>query len=184
MNRALRHLLPALLSVASVLVPVPVTAAPSRTHATAVSHHSLRDLRGGSLTLAAFNGHVVVLNFWASWCGPCRKELPRLAALDAELSKLGGRVVAISIDADVRNAADFATRHAPGMALFHDGPDGLVRSLDVPALPYTYVLDRDGRVVWSGGGADKSTLLTIAEQARRLASAPEVAARSVEGSAR
>jgi thiol-disulfide isomerase/thioredoxin len=150
----------------------------------AVASHPLRQLGGGDLSLPALRGGVVVLNFWASWCGPCRKELPQLAALDRELARQGGRVVAVSIDEDVRNAASFATRHAGGMTVYHDGPAGLVRTLDVPALPYTIVLDRDGSVAWSGGGADAATLQRIADTARRLSSARSIASESTEGASR
>jgi thiol-disulfide isomerase/thioredoxin len=163
-------------SAASALTPARVAAA--------VADHPIRSLAGGTLSLSSLRGQVVVLNFWASWCGPCRKELPRLAALDAELAKSGGRVVAVSIDVDARNAADFATRHAPGMTMYQDGPDGLVRTLDVPALPFTLVLDRDGNVAWSGGGADEATLSTIGVTARRLTVARAMATGSTEGTPR
>ena len=134
--------------------------------------------------LPSLKGQVVVLNFWASWCGPCRNELPRLAALNTELAKSGGRVVAVSVDSDARNAADFATRHAPGMTLYLDGPNGLVRALDLPALPFTLVLDRDGNVVWGGGGADEATLATIGNTARRLTAVRALATESTEGTPR
>jgi thiol-disulfide isomerase/thioredoxin len=162
----------------------PASASTPARVAAAVAEHPIRNLAGGTLSLSSLKGQVVVLNFWASWCGPCRKELPRLAVLDAELAKVGGRVVAVSIDADARNAADFATRHAPGMTLYQDGPDGLVRTLDVPALPFTLVLDRDGSVVWSGGGADEATLATIGTTARRLTAARAMATESTEGTPR
>lgn len=173
--------------VAPALLPATTGAAPALTAArvaAAVAEHSVRSFDGGTLPLASLRGQVVVLNFWASWCGPCRKELPRLAALDAELAKRGGRVVAVSIDADARNAADFARRHAPGLIVYQDGPDGLVRTLDVPALPYTIVIDRDGSVAWSGGGADGATLATIETNARRLAAARAMATESTEGTPR
>ena len=150
----------------------------------AVAAHPVRQLGGGELSLPSLRGSVVVLNFWASWCGPCRKELPQLAALDRELARQGGRVVAVSIDEDVRNAASFALRNAAGMTVFHDGPAGLVRTLDLPALPYTIVLDRDGMVAWSGGGADAATLRHITDTARRLVAARAIASESTEGASR
>ena len=171
---------PPALSAPASAVSAPTTARV----AAALTGHPVKGLNGGTLLLSSLRGQVVVLNFWASWCGPCRNELPRLAALDAELSKLGGRVVEVSIDADPRNAAAFATRHAAGMTLYHDGPDGLVRTLDLPALPFTLVLDRDGNVAWSGGGADEATLATIGQAARRLTATRTLATESTEGTPR
>jgi thiol-disulfide isomerase/thioredoxin len=118
----------------------------------------------------------VVVNFWASWCAPCRKELPRLDALNAELAKSGGRVVAVSIDTDANNARRFVLAHKLTMPVAQDGPDGLARRLDLQHVPCTVVLDRDGSIACAVGGGDEAALAQVTNVARRLSSrAPVVA---------
>lgn len=166
----------------------PAVAAPARPDAarlaSAMSAQPLRRLGGGTLAWGSLQGEVVVLHFWASWCAPCRRELPEVQALHLELAKTGGRVVAVSIDTDRRNAADFAARHAPSLPIYHDAPEGLAKTLDLPALPYTVVLDRDGAVLWAGGGADPKTRSTYTALARRAADVATPAAESTEGPSR
>lgn len=150
----------------------------------ALAEHPLQLATGGSRTWSPASGEVTVLHFWASWCAPCRRELPRIAALERSLAAEGGRVLAVSIDSDVRNAVRFAAQNAPGLTVYHDGPDGLARTLDLPALPWTVVLGRDGSVVWSGGGADDATFKGLKDTAHRLASARTVATETTEGTPR
>jgi len=114
---------------------------------TALADQPLRTLDGGETSLASFRGEVVVVNFWASWCKPCRKELPVMDGWHASWAGRGARVVAISIDKDVRNARRFADKAELSLTLLHDGPAGLARTLDLPSLPCTYLLDRQGKVV-------------------------------------
>lgn len=131
-----------------------------RRHGETLRRHPLRTLEGRELTLAAYEGEVVVVNFWASWCKPCQRELPGLDALHRDLTRgtsgVRGRVVAISIDAEAANARRFVRDHKLSLSACHDGPDGLARALDLDRVPTTIVLDRDGRIafVQSGGGAD------------------------------
>jgi thiol-disulfide isomerase/thioredoxin len=152
--------------------------------ASAMESRPLQRVGGGSLQWSSLKGEVVVLHFWASWCGPCRRELPDIQALHLELAKRGGRVVAVSIDEDKRNAADFAARYAPSLPIYNDPPEGLARSLDLPAVPYTVVLDRDGSVMWAGGGADVATRQQYANLARRAIQAQAPSAESTEGVSR
>ena len=131
----------------------------------------LKTVDGRSLALDSLEGQVVVLNFWASWCPPCRRELPHLDALQTSLAGRGARVVAISIDEEAGNVQRFARAQRLSLPLYHDGPDRLARRLDLPHVPYTIVLDRRGDVAFTTSGADNRALDAITETTRRLMAA-------------
>jgi thiol-disulfide isomerase/thioredoxin len=143
--------------------------------------YPLRTMGGESITLSTLQGEVVVLHFWASWCNPCRRELPRLDRLNAEISKKGGRVVAVAIDEQPESVTRFARAHALRLAIVHDGPGGLARELDLRQLPFTVVLDRNGEVAYTTGRSDDLGLDALAAATRQLVAAPPVAARLHEG---
>jgi thiol-disulfide isomerase/thioredoxin len=147
----------------------------------ALDQHRLQTLDGTSLTVGSLRGEVVVLNFWASWCAPCRKELPELAMLHAQLAPRGGRVLAVSIDQDPRNAERFARVHRLSLPIASDGPDGLARLLDLDAVPITLVLDRGGAVAATVVGADAKTLERIATVAKELVAKSPSISQTVEG---
>jgi peroxiredoxin len=112
-----------------------------------LANHELASFDGGKTKLSSLRGDVVVVNFWATWCAPCRKELALFNGWNAEWKGRGARVVAISIDKDARKARRFAEEMQLSLTVVHDGPDGLARSLELPSVPCTCLLDRDGKVV-------------------------------------
>lgn len=150
------------------------SAAPSAAE-TALGRHPLRMLDGSKTTLASMRGQVVVVNFWASWCAPCRRELPRLDAFHREMKSQGARVIAVSIDENADNAARFARASRLSMPVAHDGPSGLARELDLRAVPATVVLDRDGRIAWSTGRSDDAALAKMESVVRGLVGAVPMA---------
>ena len=141
-----------------------------------LARHPLRALDGAALTLADLHGEVVILDFWATWCGPCRRELPRLGALHAEMARKGGRVLAVSIDEDRQNVELFVRRYGLGLPIAIDGPNGLAQELDLEHVPLALVLDRDGTVAFASSRSDEAGLAAVADAARRLiAGKPAVA---------
>ena len=149
----------------------------------ALREHALHTLDGRTLTLGSLAGSVVVVNFWASWCPPCRRELPRLGALGSRLGD-GARIVAVSIDEDAANARTFCRAHGVTLDVAHDGPDGLARTLDLQNVPLTLVLDRSGHIAWTTSGSDDRALAELASRVRALTAQPPPALNASTGGAR
>lgn len=147
--------------VAAISVLAATGVAQADTRSDALSTHKLTALDGKATTLAAYRGEIVVLNFWASWCAPCRRELPLLDQWSSAWTGHGARVIAISIDKDARKAKAFADEMSLKLTVLHDGPDGLARTLDIPSVPYTLLLDRDGNVVGEVKGSAESEVAAL-----------------------
>ncbi len=102
--------------------------------------------RGGDLTLASLRGKIVVLNFWASWCGPCRDEMPLLQAGSKRWQ--GKNVVFVGVDAkdDRGYARAFLKRYGVTYPNVYDGKGSLIGRYGVTGYPETYFIDADGKV--------------------------------------
>jgi len=107
---------------------------------------TLPALGGGEVKLAALRGQVVVIDFWASWCGPCREELPELEKLRPEYEPRGVRFVAINVDDDAAAAAAAARQLALAMPVGMDAAKKTAEAYAPPAMPSSYVVDRAGTV--------------------------------------
>lgn len=112
------------------------------------------DLDGNEVGLHELRGEVVLLNIWATWCYPCRREMPALEELHREWRDLGLRVVAISIDAASasRDVRDFVEEYDLTFDVVHDGAQRVTRAFSTIGVPETFLIDADGRLVkrWMG----------------------------------
>jgi len=104
----------------------------------------LAGLEGGPLPDTA--GKVVVVDFWASWCVPCRSSFPAYSRLQAEFAARGLVVIGVSIDDTAAAAAGFVARLKPSFATARDGQHKLVSTVQVPTMPTSYIIDRGGTV--------------------------------------
>jgi len=107
---------------------------------------ALPDLRGDTVTLAAFRGTVTLVNFWASWCDPCREEFPHMAGLYREFDRKDVAIVAISDDVDAAKMRAFVRQFQPPFPILVGG-GRMKQTYHYRGLPYSLLLDRQGRVV-------------------------------------
>lgn len=112
-------------------------------------------LTGDSVSVASFRGHVVVLNVWATWCVPCRREMPLLDSLSREFSDQGVRVVGVSIDASDagESIASFVDQYHIGFTILHDGAGQIQSTYKMRGVPETFLIDATGKIRkhWLGG---------------------------------
>jgi cytochrome c biogenesis protein CcmG, thiol:disulfide interchange protein DsbE len=101
----------------------------------------------GSISLASLRGKAVVMNFWASWCEPCKEEAPRLEAAWKRYRDRG--VVVLGIDAQDfrRDARGFVARYGITYPIVHDGPGATLGRYGVTGFPETWFVGRNGRLV-------------------------------------
>ena len=114
----------------------------------AAPNFSLSRIGGdGRLDLASLRGKAVVLNFWASWCNPCKEEAPRLEAAAKKWARRGVVVVGIDSQDFKADARRFARRYGMTYPLVHDGSPKTRDAYGVTGFPETFFVDRRGRIV-------------------------------------
>ncbi len=106
---------------------------------------ALTDLSRRSFRLAGLRGKVVMLNFWATWCGPCRQEMPRLEALHRELSARGLVLLGVNGESE-RDARNFVEGNGYTFPTLVDSGNHVAGQFRVTAIPTAVVIDREGRV--------------------------------------
>jgi thiol-disulfide isomerase/thioredoxin len=135
----------------SKLTPVPAFALNAK----------LKDTKGAALQLSEFAGKVVVVNLWATWCGPCRIEMPELVQISKEYKERGVEIVGLTTegnDADVEAVKDFLREQkVPYRTIYEDG--SFARSLADATnargvIPQSYVITRDGKILTHFEGFD------------------------------
>lgn len=111
--------------------------------------------KGPERTLRDYRGEVVLLNIWATWCGPCREEMPSLQKLHERFGGEGLHVVAVSVDEPGSTGAirEFAQQYGLGFDLLHDLTGAIQRQYQTTGVPETLVIGRDGRILRKQIGA-------------------------------
>jgi peroxiredoxin len=116
--------------------------------ATANLNFTLKDMNGQDVTLSDLKGQVVLLNFWATWCGPCRIEIPSFVELQEKYLKQGFRVIGVSVDDPAEALPPFAKRFKINYPLLVGQEREDIQNAYGPIIgvPMTFIIGRDGRI--------------------------------------
>ena len=107
----------------------------------------LENLSGEEILLSSFEGKVVLLNFWATWCGPCRSEIPSMQALYDDLESEGLEIVAVNLRESSSTVASFVKEFGMTFPVLLDATGEIGSTYGASSIPTTYVIDRKGFAV-------------------------------------
>jgi len=129
---------------------------------------SLQRIDGSSLSLASLRGHVVVLDFWASWCVPCRASVPFFNGLQAKYGAQGLDVVGLTLEEDGEAVAEFLDAVPVSFLIARDPTGHAGEVFAVESMPTAFLIGRDGRVAARFEGGDKTAHARLEAAARTL----------------
>ncbi|MGH8133403.1 MAG: TlpA disulfide reductase family protein [Steroidobacteraceae bacterium] len=129
--------------VAAVTLALPALAGPGGTPA---PQFTLAARSGHDVSLAQYKGQVVMLNFWASWCGPCRQEMPLLEEIYRKYHKLGFTLLGVNVEPDSDAANEWLKQTPVSFPILYDKESKVSRLYDVEGMPSTVIIDRSGKV--------------------------------------
>jgi peroxiredoxin len=107
---------------------------------------SLKSSTGENLRLSEYRGEVVMINFWATWCGPCRQEMPLLDELYSRYERVGFNLLGVNIDDDSSRAMKMVADLGVSFPVLFDARKEVSKLYQVNAMPVTVLVDRDGNV--------------------------------------
>jgi peroxiredoxin len=140
-----------------------------RFEATPAADFTLPSLAAGeSISLEDYRGDVVYLSFWASWCIPCRQEMPYLAQLWQRHHNAGLQVIGINVEQDTAAAQQFAKEYDLPFPLAHDPTRTVSKLYHVPGFPTHYIVDRRGRIRFSGLGFNLADAGAVSQEVETL----------------
>ena len=107
---------------------------------------ALKSSTGANLRLSEYRGDVVMVNFWATWCGPCRQEMPLLDELYSRYERVGFSLLGVNIDDDSRKAMKMVSDLGISFPVLFDARKEVSKLYEVDAMPVTILIDREGTI--------------------------------------
>ena len=144
--RMIRPLLAAALAATFALAALAPASAATPAANSKAPDFTLRGADGRNVRLDELRGQVVLVNFWATWCGPCREEMPRLDTLYQKYHKSGFVLLGVNVDDDPRTALATAAKLNVSFPVLLDTDKKVSKLYDLNTMPSTVVIDRDGKM--------------------------------------
>ncbi len=129
---------------------------------------TLKSILGDNLRLSEYRGQVVLINFWASWCGPCRQEMPELEKVYQEYKDIGFTVFGVNVDNDKSKGLEAAAMANVSFPILFDSDKKVSEQYDVQAMPTSVMIDRDGNVKYIHLGYKLGDEAIYAEKLRMI----------------
>jgi len=129
---------------------------------------TLKSHGGENLRLSEYRGEVVLINFWASWCGPCRQEMPVLSELHDKYRSLGFTVLGVNVESDTDKARKLLEDQPVSFPVVFDSDSVVSKQYDVVAMPSTVLVDRDGNMRYLHKGYKPGLEAVYQQQVRDL----------------
>jgi peroxiredoxin len=132
-------------ALAALIVALPALAISSSAPA---PDFTLASRAGKPVSLAQFKGQVVMINFWATWCGPCRQEMPHLEAIHKKYSKMGFTMLGVNVEPDPKAASAWLAKQGTPVSfpILFDTDSKVSKLYSVAGMPSTVIVDRKGKV--------------------------------------
>jgi peroxiredoxin len=129
---------------------------------------ALKDLNGKAVDPASLAGKVVVVDFWATWCAPCRESMPELEKLYKKYAAKGVAVVGVSVDKEPGAIKPFIEKLNVTFPIVHDAGHGVADKFAPPRMPSSYIVDRKGVVRYVHGGYHAGDAAVVEKELQEL----------------
>jgi len=129
--------------VAALALSMPALGGPPSSPAPAFT---LASRAGQDVSLSQYKGNVVMINFWASWCGPCRQEMPLLESIYKKYNKMGFTMIGVNVEPDSNAANEWLKATPVSFPILYDRDSKVSKLYDVSGMPSTVIIDRSGKL--------------------------------------
>jgi thiol-disulfide isomerase/thioredoxin len=118
--------------------------------------------------IAQHQGKVVYVDFWASWCGPCRKSFPWMNTMQAQYEKEGLVIISVNVDSDKSFATEFLEETPANFTIFYDPKGNVARKFKLKGMPSSFLINRQGQLISSHTGFSEQKKIVYENEIKNL----------------